>query len=148
VHLVLEPGSDPTAQATQYASVAKGVGTLPPVLDFEVAKGLTAVDALARAVAFLDAVESAWGNGCSGIVYASPSFISQLATLAGPAGQPSLAALATRRLWVANYGVPAPSVPAPWTAWTVWQFAGDGGYQLSNGTVVDVDWLPGGPAGL
>jgi lysozyme len=145
---VLEPGSDPTAQATHYASVAKGVGALPPVLDFEVAKGLKAVDALARAVAFLDAVESAWGNGCSGFVYAGPSFISQLATLAGPSGQSSLAALATRRLWVAHYGVLTPSVPAPWTEWTAWQFAGDGGYQLSNGVVVDVDWLKGGPASL
>jgi hypothetical protein len=115
-----------------------GTGTLPPVLDFEVAKGLRAVDALARAVAFLEAVEDAWGKAA--IVYASPNFIMQLAQLAGPAGTPSLRNLANCTLWVAHYRVAKAAVPAPWTDWTIWQFAGDGGYRMPNGVVVDVNW--------
>jgi lysozyme len=138
---VLEPGTDPTAQAQHYTSVARDVGTLRPVLDFELAKGLSAASALARAAAFLDAVEQAWGT--PGIVYAGPAFIAQLAQMAGQAGQASLQALSQRPLWVAHYGVPAPKVPSPWTDWAVWQFAGDGGYRMPNGIVVDVDWIRG-----
>jgi lysozyme len=138
---VLEPGTDPTAQAQHYISVAKGVGGLPPVLDFELAKGLSGANALARAVVFLDAVEQAWGR--QAIVYACPAFISQLATMAGDAGKASLQALAGRPLWVAHYGVAAPMIPDPWQDWTLWQFAGDGGYRMPNGIVVDVDWIQG-----
>jgi GH25 family lysozyme M1 (1,4-beta-N-acetylmuramidase) len=140
---VLEPGTDPTAQAEHYASIAKGVGSLPPVLDFELSKGLSAATALARAVTFLDAVEAAWGE--QGIVYASPGFIAQLATLAGPAGKDALRELSKRRLWVAHYGVAKPTVPEPWPTdgWTIWQFAGDGGFRMPNGIVVDVDWIKG-----
>jgi lysozyme len=143
---VLEPGTDPTAQAQHYTAVARGTGQLPPVLDFELAKGLSAVDALARAVAFVDAVEAAWDRPC--LVYAGPAFIEQLAALAGAAGAATLAKLSQRRLWVAHYGVPLPSVPPPWVDWSFWQFAGDGGYRLPNGVVVDVDWFQGSQEAL
>jgi lysozyme len=143
---VLEPGTDPTAQAQHYLSIAKGIGALPPVLDFELAKGLSAASALARAAAFLDAVEQAWGKRA--LVYVCPGFISQLAALAGDAGTASLQALAERPLWVAHYGVASPKVPSPWTDWTLWQFAGDGGYRMPNGIVVDVDWIQGGLSAL
>jgi GH25 family lysozyme M1 (1,4-beta-N-acetylmuramidase) len=138
---VLEPLADPTAQAQLFASVARDAGTLPPVLDFELAKGLRAGDALARAVAFLDTIEAAWGRRA--VVYTGPSFIAGLVSLGGAATAAPLKALATRPLWVAHYGVPAPKVPAPWTDWSIWQFAGDGGYRMPNGVVVDVDWLRG-----
>jgi len=29
-------------------------------------------------------------------------------------------------LWVANYGVSSPAVPAPWTGWTIWQYTANG----------------------
>jgi lysozyme len=143
---VLEPGTDPNAQAAHYTELARGVGQLPPALDFELAKGLSAANALARAVAFVEAVESAWNRMC--LIYSGPAFMTQLRQLAGAAGASSLAALAQRRLWVAHYGVNQPSVPQPWADWTFWQFAGDGGYRMPNGVVIDVDWFKGTAQGL
>lgn len=46
---------------------------------------------------------------------------------------------ASRRLWVANYGVTVPRLPSPWKKWCVWQYSSTGrlnGYS-SN---LDLDW--------
>lgn len=39
-------------------------------------------------------------------------------------------------LWIANYGVASPLVPAPWDTWTLWQFTDNG-----DGTIYGVESL-------
>jgi len=47
-------------------------------------------------------------------------------------------------LWIANYGVSAPSIPLPWTKWTFWQYAesGSGSIYGTEGNV-DLNWFNG-----
>ena len=48
-------------------------------------------------------------------IYGSPSYLQSFATY-----HPEI--FGRCPLWVANYGVPRPHVPAPWTHWTAWQW--------------------------
>lgn len=164
---VLEPYGPKRAreQAEHFVAALGGTGwTLPPVLDFELARGLTAAQALLAARLWLDRVEDLLGCRC--LVYTGPSFIGGLAKLATQDAAADLAAIATRGLWVAHYtgddedeagdGDPVrmPSVPPPWPTWTIWQASGDRKVSPNyatlpgTGTVVDVDWYRGTVADL
>jgi len=46
---------------------------------------------------------------------------------------------ASRRLWVANYGVTVPRLPSPWKKWCVWQYSSTGRLNGYSGNL-DLDW--------
>lgn len=47
---------------------------------------------------------------------------------------------ASRRLWVANYGVTVPRLPSPWKKWCVWQYSSTGRLNGYPGNL-DLDWF-------
>ena len=55
--------------------------------------------------------------------------------------------LASYPLWIANYQVTKPTMPAPWSEWEFWQYSADGNNEGANyGTQsddVDLDWYNG-----
>lgn len=48
-------------------------------------------------------------------------------------------------LWIANYYVVKPMIPAPWTNWTFWQYSpkGDGVKYGAESLQIDLDWFNG-----
>ena len=48
-------------------------------------------------------------------------------------------------LWIAHYGVAKPTVPAPWTNWTFWQYSskGDGAAYGVESASIDLDYFNG-----
>lgn len=108
------PAQDPVVQAAHLVSVVKGHGLQPGdnfVLDLEVTDGLAPGVVAERAAAFLHRVNDL-APGHRVLVYTFPAF--------AEAG--NCAGLASWYLWIANYGVAAPQVPAPWKTWTFWQY--------------------------
>lgn len=103
-------------------------GDLPLAYDVEKNAGETATfqgqpaaKAAAHVAGFVQAYHSLAGHWP--IVYTNPSTWSLLgpqltATQAG--------ALAQCPLWVAHWGVASPTVPAPWSSWTFWQYTNAG----------------------
>lgn len=47
---------------------------------------------------------------------------------------------ASRRLWVANFGVTVPRLPSPWKKWCVWQYSSTGHLNGYSGNL-DLDWF-------
>jgi lysozyme len=131
---------DPVAQAQFFLST---VGPLSPgdmlVLDLETTNGQTDSVVEAHAATFLDTVKAS--SGVTPFLYTSPLFLS------------SYAQLGAYPLWIANYGVSCPMVPAPWTTYVFWQSSGgtiapiSGTVDLDsfNGTLAQLEAL-GGPA--
>lgn len=126
-------------------------GDLPPVLDVEVPSkwfhtagpapeaeipaiwlGLTVEQRVSRIVEWMTAVEKRLG--VTPILYLSPSFAT---TVLG-----SSPALKKYLLWLAHYGVSTPTIPAPWTVATFWQFS-DKGTVDGTGGGVDSNWFNG-----
>jgi lysozyme len=106
------PKDDPAMAAQSFVKV---IGTLeaddlPPVLDWEVTDGLSAATQISRAKTWLTLVEAATGK--VPMIYVDPSFWNNL-------GNP--AAFARYPLYIADYKVKCPTVPPPWTTWTIWQ---------------------------
>jgi lysozyme len=117
-------GQDPEAQAEHLVATVRAEGLLPGdnfVLDLEETvpesgenDGIRAAQCAPRAVAFLRKVnELAPGHRI--LAYLNPSW----AQAGGSAG------MGAWHLWVADYGTPAPQVPAPWDQWTFWQDGDD-----------------------
>ncbi len=109
----LERSTDPTEQAAVFHDALGGdVAALParllPFLDVE--EG--GADVADRALAFLDAFVALTGIRCG--IYTTPNF----AAVHSFAAHPELAA---SPLWIAAWRLTEPPVPAPWTAWTIWQ---------------------------
>lgn len=123
---------DPVAQAN-YVMMTVGPlepGDLPIVLDLETTNGQSESTVLANATTFLATVSK--GTGRNAIVYVSPSFLSDYSTLS-----PYL-------LWIANWGVSCPDVPAPWSTYTFWQSSSTGTVSgVSGGSAVDLDSFNG-----
>jgi GH25 family lysozyme M1 (1,4-beta-N-acetylmuramidase) len=127
-----EPADDPIVQADiLIAKVGKlGDGDLPATIDVEVTGGQSAATVASKVGKWLTRVEA--GTGRKPMIYTGPYF-----------WQGSVASLAygSYPLWVADYGVSKPQVPAPWTTYKIWQ------YSDSNGTL-DVDSFQGTLADL
>lgn len=154
---VLHPSQDTRKQAENFLHNVRSVEfQLPPMLDFELAHGVTALAALEAASMWLDIVEDGLGRGC--VVYTGPSFIKGLAKLSGAAGAATLLAIARRPAVEAHYTQDFTKLPAampPWPTWTVWQASGshkdkDGNVICANAcqlpgtnTDVDVDFFRG-----
>lgn len=106
-----------------------GCETLP-VLDFEIMDGMSAQAVADAAIGFIETAEALLYRRV--ILYTYPYFASPL---------PLSADLARRPLWIAHYPKAGktllkPTVPKPWSDWTIWQHSGDGGPK-HNGIVLD-----------
>ena len=133
------PGQDPTAQA-ELALKALGnsgniaPGDLPLVMDIEVTDSVPAATIRLNMQTWLDAIEK--GTGRAPIVYTAPFMSATIGTT-----------FAKYVLWVANYQVTCPTMPANWTSWTFWQTSGSGAAAGITGAV-DLDDFNGTLADL
>lgn len=134
--------SDPKAQASFFlgAMGALEPGDLPPSLDFEDTTTCTPAAGISMAIEWLDAVASA--TGTLPILYTSVNVLSQFDDTQSLAGH--------AQLWVASRGVTCPDLPAPFVAWSFWQYSLTGtapGLPNSNG-MADLDSFNGDSAAL
>lgn len=117
-------------------------GDLKPALDLETPfAGLSPAELRIWARTWLDRVKRALG--ARPIIYTNATSWALL-------GSPLSFAHAGHPLWVANWDVPVPLVPAHnWAGhgWRVWQHASDGHLAGIDGRV-DLDWLRGGWRGV
>ncbi|GAC1547115.1 MAG: hypothetical protein NVS3B10_11000 [Polyangiales bacterium] len=122
-----EPAGDPIAQAD--ILIAKvgmlGDGDLPATIDVEVTGGQSPATIAANVGKWLARVEA--GTGRKPMIYTGPYFWQNNVASLAYGGYP---------LWVADYGVSNPQVPAPWSNYKIWQ------YSDSNGTL-DLDSFQG-----
>lgn len=85
------------------------------LLDFEDTDGLDPVEVSAWGVEFCERLnEEVRGHRC--LVYTYPAF----------AEEGNCQGMNRWWLWIANYNVPAPTVPAPWENWVFWQYTDQG----------------------
>lgn len=113
-------GQDPVAQAQHFVTTVTAHGLLMGdnlVADFESTDPETGLNDgiephvfAARAITFMHHVNG-FAPGHRVLAYCNPSF-AQAGNCEG---------LDPWFLWVANYGVSRPTVPAPWSKWTFWQ---------------------------
>ena len=109
------PAQDPVVQAAHLVATVKGHGLLPGdifVLDLEVTDGLPPHLVAERAKVCLQHVNEL-APGHRVLLYTMPSF-AQAGNCEG---------LDPWRLWLADYGVPAPTAPKPWDRCTMWQYS-------------------------
>jgi GH25 family lysozyme M1 (1,4-beta-N-acetylmuramidase) len=92
-------------------------GDLPLVYDFEDLNGQTAAKAAAHLMGFVSAYKGLMGH--NPIIYTAPGWFAQVYNALTTIQRTILAACP---LWVAHWNVTAPTVPAPWSDWTFWQF--------------------------
>jgi len=129
---------DPITIADQFLAKigTLGDGDLPPVLDVEVTDGQSAATIRTRMEQWLAHVEQKTGR--VPFIYVSPGFWPNL-------GSPNESHY---RLWVANWGVSCPSLPAGgWSTWQMWQKADNGTVGGISGAV-DLDEFNGSLAQL
>jgi GH25 family lysozyme M1 (1,4-beta-N-acetylmuramidase) len=120
--------ADARAEAQHFLSAAKpATGDLVPALDLEATGGLGRAELGRWTKTWLDTV-SAGIDGRKPLVYVSPSFWS--------AHVDDVQHVADEYpLWVANWGVDAPTVPGTWDAWRGWQKTSDGAVAGIDGRV-------------
>lgn len=129
--------NDAVLEADHFANVAGPVsGELKPVLDIESSGGLSTTALINWAQAWLD--EARAKIGVRPVIYSGPYF---WRTYMGDTTQ--FAAEGYKNLWIANWNVPAPDVPAQnWdgNGWSVWQYSDCGSVPGISGCV-DLDSL-------
>jgi GH25 family lysozyme M1 (1,4-beta-N-acetylmuramidase) len=134
--------TDPATQASFFLGVMGTLtpGDLPPSLDFEDTTTCSATTGVSLAIEWLDAVAHA--TGTLPILYTSVNVLSQFDDTQSFAGH--------AQLWVASRGVTCPNLPAPFTAWSFWQYSLTGtapGLPNSNG-MADLDEFDGDQTAL
>ncbi len=131
-----EPTDDATGQAQFFLQTVQLVaGDLPPALDVETAA--SSATALWDGVAtWLQTVAAA--TGVQPFLYLDPTFADE---------NQAPASLAAYPLWIADYGVVQPTLPAGWSGWTIWQNSETGVVQGIE-SAVDLDVLDGPIANL
>jgi lysozyme len=92
-------------------------GDLPLVYDIEDLNGATPAQVGAHTVAWVKAYEGLMGH--KPIIYTAPGWWGQIASTLTADGKATVVGCP---LWVAHWGVSAPTVPSPWTGWTFWQY--------------------------
>lgn len=132
-----EPGSDPQQQAEHFLDTVwpEGgqplPGDLPPVLDVETTGGQSAEEIVQGIQTWLSLVQQRTLR--IPILYTSHGFWDGLGT----------SQFGSHPLWVAEYGVAAPSpLPAGWQQWRFWQFSQTGSIEGISGDV-DLDVFQG-----
>lgn len=139
------PGKDPLMQADiLIAKVGRlGAGDLPATLDVEADDGVAPSTITANIHRWVDRVAA--GTGKTPMIYTGPSFWDNKVGTRDFAGLP---------LWVANWGVNCPSLPAAWGGFRAWQYSatgrvpgisGDVDLDRFNGSQADLDNFAGGP---
>lgn len=126
------PSADPLAQARLYVSAVRRLrkGDLPPVLDVETLEGLAAKDVVAAIRGWMAFVTKQLGR--TPILYTNASTWKAL-------GAPELG---VSMLWLAQWGVDCPTLPAGFAQWHFWQHSSDGRVAGIDGAV-DLDWFFG-----
>ena len=120
---------DAEAEADAFLAIAAPrKGQLLPVLDLEVG-GLPAKLMVTWTKAWVERVTAA--ARVSPILYTYPSFWSRLGNTTQFKSLP---------LWIANYGVVTPNLPAGWSKFTIWQYSSSGTVSGIPGRV-DLDRL-------
>lgn len=122
---------DPLEQADAFCALLEDdPGELPPAADYEERAGIPH-DALSRLSRFLNAVE--YRLGVKPAIYTGPDFWKNYGS--------SDPKWAEYPLWIANYQVNQPHIPAPWTEYTFWQHSngGDGEYYGCSSRGVDMN---------
>ncbi|MDN5759220.1 MAG: glycoside hydrolase family 25 protein [Tomitella sp.] len=134
--------ADPVAQATYYSTVVLGQNgplDLPPIIDFEDARGQSPAHLISWLHRYLDTVQALTGR--QPMIYTYPSFWrNAMANTTEFSGYP---------LWIADYnGGDGPNLPLPggWNHWTFWQYS-DSGTVPGIPANVDVNHFGGGAAG-
>ncbi|HEY1377581.1 MAG TPA: GH25 family lysozyme [Gemmataceae bacterium] len=109
-------------------------GDLQMALDLEATGGLTQAQLWTWVQAFCGQVQSLTHR--PGLIYCSPSFWSS--------NLPGNATNLNCGLWIANWGVSSPTIPAPWasTGYAFWQYADNGTVPGISGAV-DLDTFNG-----
>jgi lysozyme len=133
-----DPGSDPEKQAEHFlGTVWPGggqpllePGDLPPVLDIETTGGQSAEAVVQGIQIWLSRVGEETLR--TPILYTARGFWDGLGTTQF-GGYP---------LWVAEYGVAAPTLPAGWQSWCFWQYSQSGRVDGISGPV-DLDIFQG-----
>jgi GH25 family lysozyme M1 (1,4-beta-N-acetylmuramidase) len=127
-----QPGKSSGAAQAQYyvskvgAAAFKTAGVLPPVLDLEVAGGLSAASLRSWVSSWLQTTESLTGR--VPILYFSPSFWTD--------HMGNSTAYTRYPLWIAHYTTAsAPRVPGGWPKWTFWQYTSSGSVSGIAGNV-------------
>jgi GH25 family lysozyme M1 (1,4-beta-N-acetylmuramidase) len=117
--------------------------TLPPAVDLEDIQGpgfcygLSPGQMIAWITAFSNEIQARTGR--APIIYTRASWWNQCTG--------GSSAFANNPLWVANYGVNSPTLPAGWGTWTFWQWTSSGSVPGISGSV-DVSYFNGSDAGL
>lgn len=132
VYQFFRASQDPIAQAdlllTTVAMLGSDPTDLPPVADVEVLDGQSAATLRTNLQKWLDHVEQKIGR--KPIIYTGPSF-----------GTTNLGTTFNAYpLWVANWGVMCPSMPANWTGWKFWQTSDMGTVSGISGAVDLDEW--------
>lgn len=120
----------PQAQVNLFWQTVGDTGELPLVVDVEETMGVSNATLISNLTQFLDELQQA--SGRLPMIYTGPNFWNSLGTTAF-AGYP---------LWVAEYGVVQPTIPAGWTSWTFWQYSASGSVPGIQGAV-DLDIFNG-----
>lgn len=119
---------DPRRQAEHFAQVVKAgpAPTLPVALDLEDTK--TPVDGAALS-AFVTHVEVLLGRP---IIYTGAWWVRDYLKGRAPwiGGYP---------LWLASYGPAKPLAPAPWLAWSIWQYTSEGNGSMFGARSAHID---------
>ena len=95
------------------------------MLDLEGDGGASPEQVASGALAWVDTVEKATGR--KPFLYTTASFFAKIGNPKGFEECP---------LWVAEYGVTKPNLPAAWTLYTIWQYSQNGSV---SGVTGDVD---------
>lgn len=106
-----ETDDDGAAQAEWFIrNVDLQPGDLPPVVDIERITGPVDGDLDTQFQTFLSTLQAHYGQPA--IIYTGPNFWDHSMRAHFP----------DHPLWVAQYGVSAPTLPDGWSAWTFWQY--------------------------
>ncbi len=126
------PDQSAAAQAdVMIAALKNDRGELPPVIDVETDGGRSPAQIAQRVEIWVTRVRTALK--VEPIIYTGPDFWRD--RVGG-------ADLTTQPLWLAHYTKQCPTVPAPWTAWTFWQYSDRGNVPGITGPV-DLDVFAG-----
>jgi hypothetical protein len=107
---------------------------LPPVMDLEVTDGQSGATIVANALTWLQRVEARTGR--RPLIYTGNNMSSSIGN--NLAGYP---------LWIPNWGVACPNLPAAWSDWVMWQDTATGVIPGISGDV-DTDVFNGNRAAL
>lgn len=141
VYQYFRASQDPVQQADYLlaqvdAAGGFGPGDLPPVCDVETRDGMTAAQVVAQTDRWSARILQR--TGMQALIYTSPGFWNPLGA---PAHDDQ------NGLWVAHWGVSAPTVPSGWREWSFWQTSATGTVPGISGAV-DTDLWNGSLEGL